>query len=47
MPGRFPSSEPSMGSFGKVYEWAGQYRTGGVQKDVREFAHPRDIPISE
>jgi cell filamentation protein len=30
--------------FGNVYEWAGEYRTVGIQKSVREFAHPRDVP---
>lgn len=30
--------------FGNVYEWAGEYRTVGIQKNLSEFAHPGDVP---
>ncbi len=30
--------------FGNVYEWAGEYRTVGIRKNLSEFAHPADVP---
>lgn len=30
--------------FGNVYEWAGEYRTVAIQKNLSEFAHPGDVP---
>lgn len=29
--------------FGNVYEWAGQYRTVSIRKNLSEFAHPSDV----
>ena len=29
---------------GNVYEWAGEYRTVGIQKNLSEFADPGDVP---
>ncbi len=31
--------------FGNVYEWAGEYRTVGISKNLSEFAHPDDVPL--
>lgn len=31
--------------FGNVYEWAGEYRTVGITKNVSEFARPDEIPL--
>ncbi|GAB3305745.1 Fic/DOC family protein [Pseudoclavibacter terrae] len=30
--------------FGNVYEWAGEYRTVGIRKNLGEFAHPAVVP---
>ncbi|HRL81602.1 MAG TPA: Fic family protein [Propioniciclava sp.] len=30
--------------FGNVYEWAGEYRTVGISKNLSQFAHPADVP---
>jgi cell filamentation protein len=30
--------------FGNVYEWAGEYRTVGIRKNLSEFSSPSDVP---
>jgi hypothetical protein len=34
----------TVSSFGNVYEWAGEYRTVGMTKNLSEFAKLSDVP---